>query len=238
MKVSGCLLCFLLTFCFVGIGQQLTTSTSVDTTASDQKYREDQFYAGVTFNLLVDTPIDQSGFSGGIHAGFIRDMPINSQRNFAIGLGIGYSGNTYNQSLYIDEVQDTQEGLFLDLEEENISYDSNRFITHLIEVPLQFRWRTSVAESHKFWRIYTGLQLGYIYYFKSTYSSNTGITVNQTKLNELNRLRYGATLSFGWNTFNFYVYYSLNTLFKDDAVIGDNTIGMRIAKFGLIFYIL
>ncbi|MDX1719680.1 MAG: hypothetical protein R3353_05945, partial [Salegentibacter mishustinae] len=37
----------------------------------DSLYREDQFYVGLTFNLISNKPdaISQSGFSGGIHAG-------------------------------------------------------------------------------------------------------------------------------------------------------------------------
>lgn len=229
-----CLFC-----CFFDlIGQKDSLQISTEFTQVDYKYREDQFYAGLTFNLLLNTPVDQSGFSGGLHLGFIRDMPINQKRNLALGLGLGYSGNTYNQSLYIDESSESEESFFLDLETAEVDYDTNRFITHLIEVPLQFRWRTSVPESHKFWRIYTGLQLGYIYYFKSTYMSNSGIKINQTRLDELNRFRYGATISFGWNTFNIYLYYSLNSFFNNSAKVNNQPVEMNTAKFGLIFYIL
>ena len=71
----------------------------------DSLYREDQFYVGFTFNLLWNTAstIDQSGFSGGFHLGYTRDMPINKRRNVAIGLGLGYSINTYGQNLFIRE---------------------------------------------------------------------------------------------------------------------------------------
>ncbi|GAL78818.1 hypothetical protein JCM19274_3376 [Algibacter lectus] len=68
-------------------------------TEVDSKYKEDQFYFGVTYNLLGSRPTDvkQSGFSTGFHLGFIKDMPINAARNKAIGLGIGLSANSYNQ---------------------------------------------------------------------------------------------------------------------------------------------
>ena len=44
----------------------------------DSLYREDQFYIGFTFNLLWDIPsgVDQSGFSGGIHMGYTRDLSL------------------------------------------------------------------------------------------------------------------------------------------------------------------
>ena len=49
----------------------------------DDKYREDQFYASITYNLFSNQPedISQNEFSTGFHFGFIRDMPFNKKRN-------------------------------------------------------------------------------------------------------------------------------------------------------------
>ena len=59
----------------------------------------------MTYNLLVKRPkdINQSGFSSGFHLGFIKDMPINKNRNAAIGIGLGYSGNSFNQNMWINK---------------------------------------------------------------------------------------------------------------------------------------
>ena len=53
-------------------------NTALDTISVDDKYREDQFYVAITYNLLGNKPNDvsQNGFSSGFHIGFIRDMPI------------------------------------------------------------------------------------------------------------------------------------------------------------------
>ncbi len=204
---------------------------------NDSLYREDQFYVGVTFNLLLNghSDISQSGFSGGIHLGFTRDMPINKRRNVAIGLGLGYSLNTYGQSLFIGEEEGNEETIFSSLN--NVDFETNRFTTHLVEVPLEFRWRTSTAQSHKFYRIYTGLRGGYLYRFKSNFVQ-TDNTVRQTRVDELNRFRLGATFTFGWNTFNFHFYYSLNPLFDKNATIDGEKVGWNTCKIGLMFYIL
>lgn len=203
----------------------------------DSLYREDQFYAGFTFNLLWNTPsgVSQSGFSGGLHVGYTRDMPINKRRNVAIGLGLGYSVNTYGQNLFIGEDVETGQSIFRSLN--GVDFDTNKFTTHLIESPLEFRWRTSVPDTHKFWRIYTGLRVGYLYHFDSKFEQ-AGNKVGQTKIDELNRWRVGATFTFGWNTFNFHFYYSLNPLFNDNARIGNEAVGLNVAKIGLMFYIL
>ncbi len=203
----------------------------------DSLYREDQFYVGFTYNLLLNRPegIRQSGFSGGLHLGFIRDMPINKKRDVAIGLGVGYSFNVYNHNLFLDKDEGTQQTVFSSLED--VDFSTNRFSTHIVEAPFEFRWRTSVPETHKFYRIYTGFKVGYLFSFQSNFKGAEG-QIKQTKISELDRFRMGVTFTFGWNTFNFHFYYSLTPLFSDDALIGQETVGMRPAKIGLTFYIL
>lgn len=203
----------------------------------DSLYREDQFYVGFGFNLLSGKPkgISQTGFSGGLHLGFIRDMPINKRRNMAIGVGLGWSVNSYGLNLLISEDKNKQ-STFKVLDDRS-AYDSSRFNTYLVEAPIQFRWRTSTASDYKFWRIYTGFRLGYIYHFRSNYRA-PGEQIIQTKVDGLNRFRYGATFTFGYNTFNFHVYYSLNTLFDGKLIDSGRSVGMTTFKIGLMFYIL
>lgn len=206
-------------------------------TVSDSLYREDQIYIGLTFHLLSDLPesVSQSGFSGGLHLGFIRDFPLNKRRNIALGAGLGWSVNSYGQELFIGEDANNNT-IFRNLNSEGIEYDSNRFTTQLIEAPIEFRWRTSTPDSYKFWRVYTGLRLGYIYQFQSTFKQADN-EVTQTDVPELDRFRIGTTFTFGYSTFNFHVYYSLNPFFKD-AKLGDTDIGITTFKVGLMFYIL
>lgn len=202
----------------------------------DSLYREDQFYIGLTFNLISNKPetISQSGFSGGVHAGFTRDFPLNKRRNIAIAAGLGWSFNSYSHNLFIGEDQNG-ESIFRNLTRD-IDYSTNRFSTHLIEAPLEFRWRTSTAETYKFWRVYTGLKLGYIYHFKTNFVQPDNQVV-QTDVPELDRFRMGATFTFGYNTFNFHLYYSLNSLFPD-AQLNADTIDISVFRVGLMFYVL
>lgn len=205
----------------------------------DSLYREDQFYLGFTYNILTGShdEINQSGFSGGFHAGFIRDWPLNERRNIAIGTGVGWSVNTYGQNLFIGEDPETGESIYQILDEAIVEFESNRFVTHAVEAPIQFRWRTSSPESHKFWRVYTGLKLGYVYYFHSTFDQ-PGNRVEQTQIPELNRFRMGATFNFGYSTFNFHFYYSLNSFFNNEATINGEALELRNFQVGLMFYLL
>lgn len=203
----------------------------------DSLYREDQIYVGLTFHVLSDLPgeVTQKGFSGGFHAGVIRDFPLNQRRNIAIGAGLGWSVNTYGQELFIGQDNDGKT-IFQDLNRLNTDYDTNRFSTQLVEVPLEFRWRTSTPESHRFWRVYTGLKVGYAYFIKSNFNEE-GNQVIQTDIPEFERLRFGTIFTFGYNTFNFHVYYNLNPLFKN-AFLDGQEIGIHTFKIGLMFYIL
>ena len=201
----------------------------------DSSYREDQFYVGFSFNLITERPstISQESFSGGMHLGFIRDFPLNERRNVAIGLGLGWSIASYGQNLFIGESND---GTIFRSLDDDLDYSTNRFTTQLIELPLEFRWRTSTRQTYKFWRIYSGLKLGYMYNFRSNYKdSDTQVIIND--IPELNRLRLGATFTFGYNTFNFQFYYALTPFFQD-AMVDEEELGLSTLKIGLTFYIL
>ena len=204
----------------------------------DSLYREDQFYISGTFHIINDRPsgVSQSGFSGGLHAGFIRDFPFTKRRNWAVGVGAGYSINSYNHDLLI--IPDSGNGTeFREITNDD-DLDQNRFTTHLIEVPLELRWRTSTPQSYKFWRIYAGVRLGYLNYFKSEFRSSDGVRYEDTSPDGLDRFRVATTLTFGWNTFNFNVYYSLNSLFDDSVNVINQQGAFQPIKIGLIFYIL
>mgnify|MGYP002831317296 FL=1 len=139
-----------------------------------------------------------------------------------------------NKNLKID--QDSQGNTIFSSLENNQDYQTNRFTTQLIEAPIEFRWRTSTPETYKFWRIYTGLRLGYIYRFRSNYKDANG----QLKLHdlpELDRFRIGTTFTFGYNTFNFQFYYALNPFFKN-AEVDQESFGISTLQIGLNFYIL
>ena len=200
-------------------------------------YREDQFYFSITYNLLNNRSdaISQTGFSSGFHLGFIRDMPINERRNKAIGIGLGLSSNSYNQNLIISESNGVIDYSIINDSEINVS--KNKFTTYLIEVPLELRWRTSTAIDYKFWRIYTGLKLGYVFYNSTNFKSDVG---NQklSRIDDFNELQYGLTLSAGYGTWNFHVYYGLNTIFNENATLEAESIDLSAIKIGLIFYIL
>ena len=151
---------------------------------ADSLYREDQFYIGLGINILSDLPsgMRQSGLSGGFHLGFIRDLPLNKRRNIGFGIGLGLALDTYSQNLFIGETD--QGSTIFEIIRSDLDYSTNRFATQVVEMPFHFRWRTSdVGSSKSFWRIYGGVNVGYMYYFHSTFKQDKN-EVEQTKLDE------------------------------------------------------
>lgn len=202
----------------------------------DTLYREDQFYFGVTYNLLGKMPqeMSQNGFSSGFHFGFIRDMPINKNRTLAFGLGLGYSANSFNQNLLISK---NQQGVINYEILNSGSFNKNKFSIHLIEIPFEFRWRTSTATSFKFWRVYSGFKLGYVFTSTSKFKGAPQ-DINLKNIDAFEKIQYGLTLSIGYNTWNAYLYYGLNPIFKNEAKQNDEPINFNAIKIGLMFYIL
>ena len=203
----------------------------------DSLYKEDQFYAGVTYNLLgrKSLNVSQSGFSLGFHLGFIKDMPINKNRNVAIGLGLGYSANSYNQNLLIN--RDNIGDVTYNVLEDGNTFSKNKFSIHLIELPVEFRWRTSTATDYNFWRIYTGFKLGYVFAHTTKYSGDLG-KLRHRNIEDFNNFQYGLTLSVGYNTWNIFLYYALNPIFSGEANLNGKKMGMNAVKIGVMFYIL
>lgn len=206
------------------------------TTTIAPDYLEDQFYAGVTYNLLLERPnnVSQNNFSNGIQLGFIKDIPLNRRRNKGFGIGLGYAVNSYYTNL---RAVKTGDEITYERIDDATTYKRNKIETHLVEIPVEFRWRTSTLDTYKFWRIYTGIKLGYVFANVSKY-----IEDNQ-KDNffnpDIQRFQYGLYISFGYNTWNFYVNYQLSPILEKGTLTADGAeIAMRTLKTGLIFYIL
>jgi hypothetical protein len=206
-----------------------------DFTALDSLYREDQFYFGFTYDILQHRPegITQNKFSSGFTLGFLRDMPFNKSRTWAIAAGLGYSINNFNQNLLISDTADGYEYSIID---EELAYDKNKIIIHYVELPIEIRWRTSTPQSHKFWRIYIGLKFSYMVMNRYKFQ-NGDDRYSLSNIDDLSKFQYGAYIATGYNTWNLNVYYGFNPLFKSAKLNGED-IDMRTLNVGLMFYIL
>ena len=191
----------------------------------DSLYREDQFYASLSYNLIQNRPdgFKQFSFSPGITFGILRDFPISKNRHWAIAPGIGYSYNNIKQFINSEEIVGATENT----SSENIR---TTITSHSVDIPIEIRWRNSTPNSHSFWRIYTGFKTSYVFNSKLKLESTTESS-KESISDEINRWQYGAYISVGFNTWNPYIYYGLNPIFKE---------GSKMSNFnvGFIFYIL
>ena len=209
------------------------SSFAQNQTDSLAHYLDDQLYiAGYKINL-INTPsgFKSNGFSNGISFGFIKDIPLNEQRNVGLGVGLGLAFNSFKNNLKLIENNESINALIL-----NDEFITNKITTKAVEFPIEFRWRTSTPDKFKFWRIYSGMKFSYLY--KSDYSFVDSSTNYQLKNPEiLNKFQYGLTLNAGYSAFNLYAYYGLKPLYKE-LNINQEKLSMKEIKFGLIIYIL
>jgi hypothetical protein len=203
----------------------------------DSLYREDQFYFSMTYNMFTDIPqgFRQNKFSLGLSGGFLRDMPINKKRTYAIAAGLGLSYQNYFQNLTISKDAAGSPVYNVNSSDEFVS---NRYRQYSVDLPIEFRWRNSTYESTKFWRVYLGVKLSYVFSNSSilddgenTYRINNNVSIN--------KFQYGPYISTGYNTWNLYLYYGLSPLFKSDiTTLSGEKVTMKSLNAGLIFYIL
>ncbi|MDR6760912.1 hypothetical protein J2Y38_001110 [Flavobacterium sp. 2755] len=203
----------------------------------DSLYREDQFYFSVTYNMFTDIPqkFKQNKFSLGLSGGFLRDMPINKSRTVSIAAGVGLSYQNYFQNFGISK--DGNGAVVYNVVDAG-EIASNRYKQYAVEFPIEFRWRNSTYESTKFWRIYGGVKLSYI--FSNTSILDDGENTYRINNNDsINKFQYGPYISAGYNTWNVYLYYGLSPLFKDGVTtLTGEKVTMKTLNAGLIFYIL
>ncbi len=225
------LIVFSCTF-FYAQEQQVTTQAD----SIDVDYREDQFYFGVAYNLLGNKPenLAQNGFSTGIQLGYIRDFPLNAKRTLAFGVGLGYAYSSLNQNLQIQN--DAQGQLSYQIVSSDM-FTRNRISMHVVELPLEVRWRSSSFTNYNFWRIYAGLKFGYVFASKYTFRGSPE-DFSISNLTSLRNLQFGLTFSAGYDKINLNFYYGLSSLLNNSATLNNTSIDSNLVKIGLIVYIL
>ena len=221
----------------------LITSLTNSYAQKDNYYLEDQIFISGTYNLLMNKhdSIKQGGFSNGFEIGYIRDIPLNERRNFGLGVGISYSSVNYYQNIAITTLENGSTD-FQRLNNED--FIRNKFHVSYIEIPFEIRYRTSTIDVYSYFRAYLGFKIGY------KLTSHSKLKTNEYEVAYFNQpefsdLRYGLTLSLGYGTWNFRMYYNLNKVFVGDTeansvISGNPTISMDMNELaiGLIFYLI
>ena len=194
-------------------------------------YWEDQLYINFSYNALYDQPagVSKSGFSFGFSGGYIKDISLIKSGKLTVGVGLGYGFDSFNHNLKV--VEGKPNSFQIDK-----TITANKLKTHNIEMPLEFRWRSSTVNTYSFWRLYTGIKFSYNLSNNFTYVDGDA-KIDISNIAEYNKFQTGLILSAGYGTFNFHVYYGLTPILKN-ATLNGNKIKTNIVRFGLSFYLL
>ncbi len=211
--------CIFFLFVYFGYTQQ-----------NPQRYREDQIYFSVYYNSLGDNlnNFKENKFSNSLNFGFLRDIPLSASGKFAIGIGFGLGINSFNNNLKL-----SNSNSYILLNNREIP-SKNVFNYSEFQIPFEIRWRNSLIDNYKFWRIYAGLKYSRV--FSSSYifeSEQEKYKLNNTPIN-LDQI--GLTLNIGFNTWNIGLYKSLDSFFNKK--IDSLPKNLEHFKLGLVFYIL
>jgi hypothetical protein len=201
----------------------------------DRRYLEDQFYIGLGYNVLFNRPENtvQRNLSYNLQAGFIKDIPLNFRRNVGLGIGVGYAVNSYYSNIVATKTNNVVSYEVMD----QADFNRSKLETHAVEFPLELRWRTSTVEEYKFWRIYAGVKLGYVFSGRSKLVMEGGSTSFSN--DDIQSFQYGLMLNFGYNTWNIHTYYGLSPLLEETTQLQNGEkIDTKVLRIGLIFYIL
>lgn len=194
-------------------------------------YREDQVYFGASFMVLDSNQerFKPRGLSRHFHFGLVRDIPLHSSGKFATGLGLGMGFERYTTNLIPLELGQYSLPEF-NLQSEQPLY----FSSQSLEIPWTLRWRNATFSEYAFWRVYAGLTFQWHYSLKTKYNGEL-----LEMADELQRFGMNIHLSFGYNTWNFYLAYRLQPFLQSEAR-GREAIPIRLTpiKIGLIFYLL
>ncbi len=193
------------------------------------KYREDQFYISIALQLLHENirGFKQNGFSNNFQVGLVRDIPLNSKGTVAMGLGLGYAYNRLFSNLRL-QTETNYSSFSVQENEKNLQTYSS------LVIPLSFRYRTSTPDRTDFWRIYGGIK--YKLNFSAKFRSSD---VEAIKYDFIRKNNAAIFLSMGYNTWNLFFEYDLNSIYTTRAQLPSGAnIDLHSYQLGLIFYIL
>lgn len=201
----------------------------------DSHYLEDQFYIGLQYSIdtFKSDGIDNIGVPFSIQAGFIKDIPLNKKRNNAIGIGLGYALDVVRPNIAITE---NNNNLTFNIDNSYSRYD---YTSHSIEVPLEYRWRTSTPTNSSFWRVYSGVSFIYNIHNNISLEDNTANTTVFKDISELNKTNFTLYTSAGFGTWNLHLKYYINPHFKNNTrTETGEKFNFNQLKIGVMFYIL
>ena len=220
-------------FCFVASQAQSKKDSLAKSEFNINRYKptpKDRMILEVNHTGWMGVPaeLQERFFSGGVNIMFFFDHPIKTSHfSFAWG-GCFSSYNIHgniNVMYHVDSV--TKNISYTSLEKRTEPYNINRIGLKIVEVPMEFRFRSRTDYQFK---LSLGFKVGYVVQsFRKIFDKDENVKIFDIK--GINPWRYGVTFRMGWEQLHLTAFYSLSEFFAD----GKGTPGVHPFSIGLAY---
>lgn len=181
-------------------------------------------------------------FSRGINFFLMYDLPLGESRlSFAPGAGISNQNYFINSALELDTSGISFFNPIRNVIGQDTDFKKYKVSNTFIEVPLEFRYRTTPDKNDRSWKFGIGGRIGYRLTSGTKYKgddylnrNHVGTVKNKEKAGyNLANFRYGLTGRVGYGPINIVTFYGLNNMFKENLGPKLNTYSVGIQFNGL-----
>lgn len=163
----------------------------------------------------LNLPSDIKQYNGkciGVNLQVMFDKPLgNSPFSFGYGIGL-FSHNFHSNAEFVYYKDTLNAGFFTKLEPHKRPVSLNRYAQKVLEIPVEFRFRTKTDRQFK---IHVGGKIGYVVNdFRSIRDNDGKVRVYDIK--NINPLRYGINFRIGFEQFAITASYYFTEIFKKD----------------------
>lgn len=171
--------------------------------------------------LGSDDSIDINAFSRGVGFHFFYDIPLDKKEQFSFAPGIGYScSNYYINTLLVEDSLDNVSAVVI---ADDVNVKKNKLALGLVEVPVEFRFRTLPDSKGNSFKVAVGFKGGWQFTNKTKYVGDdiffngpSEVKIKLFRYDALNQFRYGPTFRLGYGAVNLQAFYGLSDLFEKD----------------------
>lgn len=229
-------------FCMMGFSQEEATKKTNPFSSGDRLIFD--MYTDVWQN--IPDLVSAKSINTGIAISSMYDIPFG-RSGAGLGIGVGYSAhNFYSNAMPVRELnfitgEETDKMILEplgDIAGKAVDYEKNKFSVGYIDIPLEFRYKYITKESKKF-RITAGFKMSFLIDAHTKYKGDdlTGldrkVKVKEKDIKNVESYQYGIIARAGYEWINFYLYYPLTTIFKEEKgpAIYPISIGISIIPF-------
>lgn len=193
----------------IAISAQEDTDPEVNFKEPKNLGKSDRFVFDLFSDVWLNAPDSAkfNGFQRGANISSFTDIPFGKS-NFSLGVGVGINcTNVYHGS---DIFKDSAGVSYF--KPKSVEFKYNKLALTYLNTPIEFRFR---SKSDNIFRCAIGGRFGYLINNHTKFVSDD-IKTKAYNISDINKLQYGLTLRVGYKFLNFYAYYGLSTLFKED----------------------